>query len=710
VIVTTEQVFNEFSSGIPDPVALRDFVKMYYDRFRANWKDTGKYLLLLGKGSFDYKTRISNNTNYVPVYETPNSLDPLATYTSDDFFGFLDDHEDINSSLVLNQLDIGIGRIPVTTEEEARNFVDKLYDYHAAEALGAWRNNLAFIADDEDQNLHLQDAVVLTGTVSATAPVFNDQKIYLDAFLQESGSSGGRYPQANAAINNSIYNGTLIFNYSGHGGPERLAEEVILDQSIVNSWNNRYRLPLFITATCDFAPYDNPLLHSLGENLVVRPKTGAIALMTTTRVVFAYSNRIMNDNYLRIALQPDSNGRYKTLGEAVMAAKNYTYQTSGDITNNRKFSLLGDPAMTIAYPLLNVVATSVNGHNIINGTDTLSATEKVIIEGEVRDHFGQLLPTFNGTVSVSLFDKAIPVTTLGNDPTSIPVSYIDQSSVLFKGKATVTNGKYSIQFTMPKDINYQFGPGKISLYAENGITDGNGYSHNVIIGGIEANSDTDKEGPEIKAYLNDDKFVNGGLTNASPVLILHLSDSSGINTGSSGIDHDLIATLDNDNRTYYQLNNFYETELDNYRKGQVRFQLPVLSPGHHSLKIKAWDVMNNSSEYILDFTVADNDVLKLDHVLNYPNPFSTSTAFWFEHNAAGIDLSVKIEIFTVSGKLIKTISQTINPPGNRSSEVDWDGLDEYGNKIANGVYLYRLRVQTPDGRSAQKWEKLVILK
>jgi hypothetical protein len=709
VVVTTEQVFNEFSGGIPDPTAIRDFVKMYYDKYRPNWSQRGKYLLLFGKASFDYKSRIINNTNKVPAYESMNSLDPLSTYTSDDFFGFLDDNEDINSSTVINQLDIGIGRIPAKNSEEAKNFVDKVLDYHSADALGPWRNNLNFIADDEDNNLHLRDAETLTATISSTAPIFNQQKIYLDAYHQESASAGGRYPQANAAINNNIYNGTLLWNYSGHGGPFRLAEEVVLDQQIVNSWSNRYRLPLFITATCDFAPYDNPTQNSSGENLLVRPKTGAIALMTTTRVVFAFSNRIMNNNYLAFAFQPDANGRYKTLGEAMMAGKNHTYQTSADIINNRKFTLLGDPAMALGFPNHKAKITRVNGRDISSQTDTLHATESVVIEGEVNDNTGNLLSNFQGTAYLSLFDKPQNVTTLANDPTSQQFSFSDQESILFKGRASIQNGKFSFRFKTPKDINYQFGNGKISLYVQDGINDGNGFSNNIIIGGISATASADNAGPEIKAFLNDDKFVNGSITNSNPVLLIQLVDSSGINTGNAGIGHDLIATLDNDNNQYFVLNNFYESELDNFQKGNVRFQLPQLSAGQHSLKIKAWDLLNNSSEYTLDFTIINDAELKITHVLNYPNPFTTRTFFWFEHNHPATDLTVKIEIFTVSGKLIKTISQTINTTGNRSNEIEWDGRDDFGQKIGRGVYVYRLRVKTTDGKTANKWERLVIL-
>lgn len=708
VIATTEQVFNEFSGGIPDPTAIRDFAKMYFDKYKSNWDKKGRYLLLLGKGSFDYKDRIQSNTAFVPVYESTSSLDPLATYTSDDFFGFLEDREDINSSVIVNTLDIGIGRIPATTVDEAKNFVEKLIAYHSNSAFGLWRTALNFIADDEDQNLHLQDAEIVTNTAKTTAPLFNVQKIYLDAFQQESSQAGGRYPTANAVINSDIYNGTLIWNYNGHGGPQRLAEEVVLDASIVNSWNNTYRLPLFITATCDFATYDNPLSASLGEDLLVRPKTGAIALMTTSRVVFASSNRILNDNYIKTALKPDATGRYKTLGEAVRDTKNLTYTTSGDITNNRKFSLLGDPAMTLAFPTFQVKATKVNNRDIIAATDTLSATSFAVVEGEVQNN-NVLLSDFNGTVYFTLFDKEKSITTLANDPGSSPVPFSDQSAVLFKGKASAIGGKFLFRFRLPKDINFQYGGGKISLYAEDGKRDGAGFSKNVIIGGIASGGNNDNIGPEIKAYLNDDRFVNGSLTNENPILILHLSDSSGINTGSSGIDHDIVATLDGDNSQYFVLNNFYESDLDNYQKGTVRFSLPSLSSGIHSLKIKAWDVLNNSSETVLNFTVINNETLRLDHVLNYPNPFTTHTNFWFEHNYPGVDLYTKVEIFTVSGKLLKTITKTINTPGNRSIELDWDGRDEWGEKLGRGIYLYRLWVKAANRKTASRWGKLALL-
>jgi len=707
IVATTEQIYAEFSSGIPSPVAIRDFIKMYFDKYGTDPISRPKYLLLFGDASYDYRDRLSDNTNFVPAYENNISLDVLNTYASDDFFGFLEDNEDINSGIVINTLDIGIGRVPAKNHTEAKNFVDKIEAYSSAQSFGPWRNNLLFIADDEDQNLHLQDAETVTATAAAVAPVFNQQKIYLDAFRQESGSGGSRYPQVNQAISNEVYNGVLIWNFNGHGGPSRLTDETILDQEMVNSWSNANRLPLFITATCDFAPYDNPRINSLGENILLRPNTGAIALMTTTRVVFAFSNRIMNDNYLRFALQPDANGRYRSLGDAVKDAKNFTYQSSADITNNRKFTLLGDPALTLAFPLIQARPLRINGIPV-SQTDTMQATEKITIDGEVTDLQGNVLTDFNGAVYPVVFDKPGQVTTLGNDPGSQAVSFTTQTNQLFSGKATVTNGRFTFSFTVPKDINYQYGNGKISLYAENGSKDGSGFFTGFLVGGSANGSNSDKEGPQIKAYLNDERFVNGGLTNENPVLLLKLSDSSGVNTAGTGIGHDIIATLDNDNNRYFVLNDFYQGDQDSYQKGTVRFQLTGLEPGPHTLKIKAWDVLNNPNEVVMDFVVAKDEDLEISHVLNYPNPFTTNTQFWFEHNKPGQDLLVRVQIFTVAGRVIKMIERTINTAGNRSSELTWDGLDQYGQKIGRGVYLYKLSVIVPGKSRKEKIGKLVL--
>ena len=724
VVVSSVQVYNEFSGGIPDPAALRDYVKMFYDRSNGDSAKRPRYLLFMGCGSFDYKDRLPGNTNKVAAYESGVSLDPLNTYASDDFFGMLQDSADINLIDRRTLLDIGVGRIPARSVAEASAVVDKIIHYADAKTQGPWRNELTLVADDGDQNLHLQDAETFAGAIAATAPVFITDKIYLDGYKQQSTPAGARYPDVNQAIKSGVFNGTLLWNYTGHGSNARLSNADVLDLSTVAGFANADKLPLFITATCDFAPYDNPLIQSIGANLLVRPGTGAIGLMTTTRLVFAFSNKIINNNYLQLALSPKADGTYYSLGEACRLAKNYTYLTQTDAVNNRKFTLLGDPALTLAFPVYKVRTSSINGRAIGSGgtpADTLKALNQVSVSGAVTDNSGAVLNGFNGVLYATVYDKPRTAVTLGNNPGSIRTEFQVQDNVLYKGKVPVSQGNFSFSFVVPKDINYQYGKGKISYYAGAGSasvpggsaggqagSDGNGVFTDIIVGG-SGNGTGYTGGPSIQAYLNDEKFVDGGIANASPLLLLHLQDSLGINITGTGIGHDITAILDNDTKDPLVLNGFYEADLNTYKKGTVRYPLPHMTEGEHILLIKAWNVANNSGQTTLTFRVVASQRLVLTHVLNYPNPFTTHTTFWFEHNRPGEDLSVLVQILTVSGKLVKSLRRTINTAGNRSSEIDWDGRDDYGAKIGRGVYIYRLRVRGQDGITADVFEKLYIL-
>ncbi len=705
-VVTAGQVYNEFASGSPDPTAIRDFVKMYYDKAGTDTTKRPKYLLLFGDASFDYKDRSPGNTNYVPAFESRNSLDPLASFVSDDYFGFLDDNEDINAASG-NLLDIGIGRIPAKTLDEARWYVDKVINYTSPKSLGPWRNQLDFIADDEDFNLHFADAEIITATAAGTNPVFDQHKIYLDAYQEESNSSGSRYPAVNQVINDQIQNGTLIWNYNGHGGFRRLAEEVILDQDIVNSWNNPDKLPLFITATCDFAPYDNFTINSLGENILLRPKTGAIALMTTTRLVFAFSNRIMNRNYIQTLLHPNPDGSYLNLGDAIKKAKNITYQSGGDVINNLKFTLLGDPALTIAFPRNRIQTDAINGVTVSAKADTLKALKQYTINGSVVDNNGTTLNNFNGTVYTSVYDKAQTATTRSNDPESLKENFAIQENIVFKGKTDVKNGRFSFNFVVPKDINYIFGNGKISYYADNGETDANGSFTGFIIGGSQGTI-ADVQGPAINAFLNDEKFIDGGTTGPNPLLLLKLSDTSGINILGTGIGHDITVLIDDDPKKAFSLNSFFEPALNSYQAGTIQFPLPVSEEGIHTLKIKAWDGVNNSNEVTITFRVAGK-AFSIYRVFNFPNPFNSKTTFRFEHNLDAQDVDVLINIYTLSGRLLKSVKRTINTGANRSSDIEWDVNSDSGSHILSGIYIYRLRVISKNGTMVEKAGKMMVL-
>jgi hypothetical protein len=705
-VVTTNSVFNEFASGTPDPTAMRDFVKMYYDRAGTDTLNRPRYLLFLGDGSYDYKHRIPGNDNLVPVYESLNSLDPLSTYTSDDYFGFLKDADNINNPNMLNLLDIGIGRIPAANTTDAQSAVNKVLSYNNSRSMGPWRMEMTYVADDGDQNLHLQDAESISATAAQAAPADHIDKIYLDAYPEQATSGGGRYPAVVEAINGEMYTGTLTMNYNGHGGSTRLSNEDILDATTISAWQNATHLPLLITATCNFAPYDDPQTQSLGEKVVLQPQTGAIALMTTTRDVFAFSNLIINNNYVQAALQPNATGIYPSLGTAVKNAKNYTYTTYSDIANNRKFTLLGDPALTLAYPRGKAAGLTVNGTPVRQ--DTLKALNKYTLTGQVNTPAGQLQAAFNGTAYVTVYDKPAPVQTRANNPGSLVTTFLEQNSIIYNGKASVTGGKFQLTFVVPKDIDYTLGKGKITYYADNGLSDAGG-ADSIWIGGTGANTLNDHTGPVIQAYLNDNQFVNGGITNQTPLLLLNLFDSSGINTTGSGVGHDISAVLDDNTASPFILDKYYEAATNSYQKGSVQFPLPAMTPGFHTLSIKAWDVADNSTQVILTFVVEGDTKLVLSHVLNYPNPFTTHTQFWFEHNRPGEPLEVSIRIFTVTGKIIKEIRKTIISTGDRSTDLDWDGRDDFGNKIGKGVYLFDLQVRTTSGQVASAMNKMVLL-
>ncbi len=718
-VIPVDLVYNEFSSGIQDITAIKDLMKMFYDRAGSNTALLPKYLLLFGDGSFDYLDRISGNTNFVPTFESWNSLEPTASYLTDDYYGFLDDTE---SGSYGGRLDIGIGRMPVKDLEEARNCVDKLYRYTArrdlatqtpvcsgystgVSNLGDWRNVICFVADDSDKSGEhfLEESDKIAENIDTVYPNYNLDKIYFDAYVQESTPGGQRYPDVETAINQRVDKGALIINYIGHGGEIGWAHEQVLGIADINKWSNIYNMPLFVTATCEFSRFDDPGRSAAGEYTYLNPNGGAIALFTTTRLAFSGSNADLNTIFFSNVLKKTS-GKYPAMGDVVRKSKN-DYSCASVISN---FVLLGDPAMRLAYPEFNVITSTINTHPV-GGTDTIKAMAKVTVTGYVEDNAGNKKTDFNGIIYPTVMDKRLKVTSRGNDAGS-PINFFMQKNNIYKGKSSVVNGDFTFSFIVPKDIAYNFGKGRISYYSQNGTTDANGNFEQFIIGGTESFTNTDNGGPSIHLYMNNERFVSGGLTDPNPLLLAIVSDSSGINTVGTGIGHDVSAVLDENTDKTVVLNDYYEADLNTYKSGRVRYPFSKLAVGSHSLNFKAWDVFNNSSESSLDFVVAESASLALSHVLNYPNPFTTYTEFWFEHNQPCCGLSVQIQIFTISGKLIKTINAAVQTNGFRADPIPWDGTDDFGDPIGKGVYIYKLSVRGNDGTYADKIEKLVILK
>ena len=706
--VELQKIFNEFSCGKWDPTAIRDFARMLKVK-----NDKFNYLLLFGDGSFDARGRMRKTDNFIPVYETKKSLDPIFSFPSDDYFGLLSYGEGTNR--LSGKVDIAIGRFPVRNIEQAKIFVQKIKDYETdINHYGNWINNISLSADDIDTNgdtAHFFGAERINTNISKKYPVFNINKIYLDSYIQENNAGGQRYPDATRAINLSFYSGNLMFVYVGHGGPKGLAQERVLQINDILNWENKYKLPLLITATCSFTGFDDPKYNTAGEIAFLKKKGGVIGLFSTVRAVYSSSNDALMESTFD-AFFKDDESKHLPIGEIIKISKN---TTSSSVENKRKFLLFGDPSLRMKFPKYKVVTQSINDIPVDSTAiiDTLSALDKVTIKGYIADNSGQIMNDFNGKINVTLFDKPVQRMTNNNDHQASKYKFTIQRDILFKGLAKVNNGEFEIAFILPKDINYQYGRGKLSYYAiDNKLEQAAGYYTGFSIGGTSGNVVIDKEGPEIDLYMNDIGFAYGGITNSSPILLGYLSDESGINISSSSIGHELSGEMDKNIDDKFILNDFYKSDVNSYKKGSFRYPLSKLKPGKHTIKVTAYDIFNNKSEKLIEFVVLDKSKTKLSHVLNYPNPFTTQTNFRFEHDLADSDLDIIINIFTLSGKVVKTIKYSTFSPGFEISDISWDGTDDYGSKLANGIYLYKIKVfsQEYNITKESKFEKLVILK
>ena len=708
-VVTPQQVYNEFSSGAQDIGAIRNFMRYLYD----NHSQTIKYLLLFGSPSYDYRGRVEGTQIFVPNYQGTPKYETISEdfpYSCDDFFGVLDyDKGSMNSELI----NVAVGRFPVTTLTQAKIVVDKTINASRRDKIdtqnalqvsnfGDWRNVMTFVADDTYKGDFISQAEPPANAVASNNPAFNLEKIYCDAYPQVSYAGGYRYPDVNNALKMRMERGTLVIAYFGHGSGNGWAHARILEISDINNWKNKYNQPFMITLTCTFGWYDKPTM-SPAEYAFLNANGGVSAIITTSRI--SYNNETLGTQLFReIGSKWDSN-RYKTVGEIHRLAKN---NSGGTTSISNMIYLLGDPSMIINIPNHNVKTDTIICEGLQTG-DTLKALSKVTVKGSITDDAGKTLTHFNGNVYPSIFDKRVKLKPL-NQEDGKPQDFFVQKNIIFKGNATVKEGLFEFSFIVPKDISYEYGKGKISYYAASENDDAGDYYDDFMVGGMSSQPITDNNGPEIDIYLNDDKFVSGGITNPDPVLFLKLKDEYGINTTGNGIGHDLIAILDNNVEKQMVLNDYYLADMDSYNSGTVRYPLQNLEPGTHTIKVRAWDICNNPSEASIDFVVKSDEKLELAHVLNYPNPFTTKTTFFFEHNQPMETFDILIHIFTVSGKLVKTI----HPPvqfleGYRSEPIEWDGRDEYGDKIGKGVYMYRLTVRNSQGETAKKIEKIAIL-
>lgn len=701
LVVRTDEIYNEFSSGAQDATAIRDFVKMLYD---DGGPDRPMYVLFFGDGSYDYKDRIPNNTNFVPTYESLESFKYIGTFVTDDFFGLMGPNEGEEAA---GTLELGLGRFPVATTEEGDAVVDKIIHYYdkSDTVLSSWKNSMTFIADDEDGNLHMNQAEELGWIVNTKYPEFNVNKVYSDAYQMVKIPSGVRYPDVNTAINKAVADGNLIINYTGHGGETGWSGELILTMQDIDSWTNTGKLPVFVTATCEFSRYDNPERYSAGEMVITKPNAGGVALFTTTRLALATSNFKLDTSFFRHLRDKGPDGENIKLGDMIRIAKNM----NANNTNIKNFVLLGDPAQTIAFPEYRVETTEINGIPAAN-PDTLSGLETVQVKGRVVDESGTLLTSFNGEIFPKVFDKPVTYSTLGNQPKSYPQIFQVQNSVLFDGKATVSDGEFSFDFVVPYTINLQYGSGKISYYARTDQTDATGYTDDVVIGGVDPSVDPVNAGPSISLFMDDRNFRDNGKTGLDPMLIADLYDTNGINAIGLGIGHEILMVLDDDWAHPVVLNDYYTSDQDRYQSGSVCYQLTDLSVGRHTLTLKAWDLFNNPSEKSLSFYAFEDPTLTVTNVMNFPNPFDESTTFSFIPEAGSGTIEIKIEIYSAMGQPVRELTFNYEEAGQDPFLYFWDGTDEHGNELGSGIYPYRVIFRGDNGAVSQTSRKLIIFR
>ncbi|MDF9797706.1 hypothetical protein OKW21_002969 [Catalinimonas alkaloidigena] len=707
-VATTEQVYNQFSSGRQDISAIRNFAKALYD------KDAEKFkcLLLFGKSSYDYKDRLENNTNLVPTYQSRNSVHPIYSYPSDDYYAFLENDEGAweESYRGDHSLDIGVGRLPVKNIQEAQAVVDKLINYASGEnTLGTWRTRLAFLADDGDNDRYQKDSELLSGAIYERYTGFNPQKIYLDAYPQERYPNQELAPEVNQAVEDAIKNGVLIFNYVGHGSELRLAEENVLNVGMISDWDNQDKLPFFVTATCEFGRHDDPKRVSGAEELLLNPKGGAIGLVTTARPVFSNTNYLLNQAFYQHVFEQQE-GQFLRLGEIFMKTKNDALNGR----DNRNFSLLADPSMRLAYPSYQIEIDSAVSIAEEKKIDTLKALTEVRLSGRIiNQQGGDLMETFNGELTLALHDKPFTVSTKGNEGTVM--QFIETNNVIHRGRASIKNGRFTIDFVIPKNIIYRTELGRVNLYAKpdkNTASDAFGGVDEFYVGSSNDHITLDRTGPQISLYLDDSSFVSGDVSGNTPLLLARLWDEQGINLSRQEAGQEIKATIYREDGTFRNelvLNEFYESDLDAYASGTVRYPLGYLEEGKYILTLQAWDTHNNSSRTDVVFYVSNSEKLIVSSFYNYPNPFSHSTLFVLDHNRAGDDLTVKMQIFDSNGKHVTEFEKLFENSTSRLDLMNWSMDEQTMQALTPGIYLVKVSIKAlSDQQEAEENLKIIL--
>jgi hypothetical protein len=695
-VVTTDQIYHEYSSGKQDVTAIRNFIRHLYRQPSSALKN----VLLFGRGSYDYKNRVLNNTNRVPIYESRNSLSPLETYASDDYFGFLEDDEGEwpESPAQNHTLDVGIGRLPLKNIAEARQVVDKLieYDLTMTEA-GAWQNRFLFVADDGDFNIHQNQADQLANSIELYYPAFSAKKFYLDLFEQLQKPTGQFSPAAQKALDLEIRRGAAVVNFTGHGSEQVWMDERILEEKIIQNWKQGPKYPLFVTATCEFGRHDDPLQISGGERTLLQYKGGSIGLVTTARPVSANTNFTLNKAFYQAFFEKE-NQKFRDIGSVFRDTKNNSL--SG--VANRNFSLLADPSMRLAVADYKIIFDEIKTSE---GSSELKALSKIVVKGHIEKD-NTLHSGFTGNMIFTLFDGVQNHVTRGDE--NPPFYFDERSNILYQGRANVLQGQFQLEFILTKNISSGPVIAKASAFAWSKNEYAAGAAFNSNLGGTNAFAPADITPPTIRLFLGDTTFINGGTVGPSTRLIARLSDENGINVSSLSPEHTIRVQVDDSE--LYGLNEYYEADAGTYKKGALSFPLYDLSKGKHTLTLTASDTYNNRTSSSIDFIVTDGDRLVITEFVNYPNPFYESTVLEFTHSRPGEDLEAELSIYDVSGK--KLLNQMYSVPASqfRVNLTQWEGRATDGTKLGPGIYISKLSVRSlTDGSKNDRFTKLILV-
>lgn len=715
-IVPADELYNEFSSGTPDVSAYKRYMKMLYDR--ADSTNAPRSLLLFGDCAFDNRMLTSDFSScspydYLLCHESEDSFSELNCYVSDDFLTLLDDEERLDNGVsFMGYPDIGVGRFPCTTDEQAKILVDKTINYALNADAGSWQNTIMFLGDDGNQNKHMKDVNDVAEQTRIAHPGYYIRKVYWDAYNRTATSTGNRYPDVEDIIRQQQANGALIIDYAGHGAPGTISHEVVLKLRDFEDFRGT-NLPLWITASCDIMPFDGTL-STIGETAVLNPKGGAVAFYGTTRTVVVPSNKMINSAFMEYVLSYDEDGKPRTLGEAQRLAKNDLVSKCLDTSVNKlQYALLGDPALSLALPTYQAVIDSINGV-AANGDSIpqLRAGDKVNIKGHM-EAAGSKASNFSGILDAMVRDTEESIKCKLNNTTEEGADtafvFTDRKNTLYHGTSKVENGEFSFNFAVPKDINYSDGTGLINLYAYDKTLNASAHGayEQFTVNGSNI-TENDSIGPSIYCYLNSEDFTYGGSVNNTPYFVAQISDKDGINASGAGIGHDMELVIDGDANMTYNLNENFTFDYESYTSGQTYLALPVLAAGKHSLKFRVWDILNNSSTTQLDFVVSNDLQPDIADIYVTSNPARESTTFVVTHNFHGANLDLIIEIMDASGRQLWSHSENY-PSASNTITYRWDLTTDTGARLQTGIYLYRVKLSSNGNYSSSKARKLLII-